>query len=165
MTYPEVAINKYVWEQFRLAKPAIYANYTGVIPFFPVDDIQAGDSAWDDKTHIVFDSMMRPRSSNKGLYPVKMGQLLYSIKGPVDDIFEWREFIYDVLDREDQAAKDVNRYAGINIAGYNIFFHSICAHQFNYINMSYKQAPTQRKDQTAELVIPFEYHKASVYNA
>lgn len=165
MTYPEIAINEYVWEQFRLAKPAIYAQYGLITPFFPVDDIQAGDAAWDGKTHIVYDSMIKPRSARKQFYPVKQGQLVYSIKGSITDIFEWREFITDVLDREDAAAYDINRYAGINLAGYNIYFHSVCAYQLNYINTSYKAQPTQRKDQTAEIIIPFEYHKSAVYNA
>jgi hypothetical protein len=165
MSYPEVAINEYVWEQFRLAKPAIHAQYGTTVPFFPVDDVQAGDSAWDGKTHIIYDSMVRPRSTRKSFYPVKNGQMIYSIKGSIKDIFEWREFIVDVLDREDAAAQDINRYSGLNIAGYNIFFHSVCAYQFNYVNMAYKSQPTQRKDQTAEIVIPYEFHKATVYNA
>ena len=50
--YPEVAINEYVWEQFRLdslkAASASYLGgfnynqYKGIVPFFPVSDNTSG---------------------------------------------------------------------------------------------------------------------------
>lgn len=159
--YPETIINKFVWDQFRQKRPGIYSKYN-VMPIFPVDDIQAGDSAWDGKTHIIYDSMARPRNLRKQFYPVKYGQMLYSVKGNINDIFEWRDFLVDMLDREDAVAQEVNEFAG-TLNNDKIYFHSLCAYQSTYINTSYKSIPTQRKDQTTDIIIPFEYHKISEY--
>lgn len=160
--YPERLINSYVWDQFRQHKSGIYSKYGQITPIFPVDDIQAGDGAWSGKPHIIYDSMVRPRQTRKSFYPVKSGQLLYSVRGSIDEIFEWREFIIDVLDREDQAAREINEFGGT--LENNIFLHTICAYQLTYINTSYKNTPTQRKEQSADIVIPYEYHKVSQFS-
>jgi hypothetical protein len=57
--YPDVAVNKYVWKQFQLAKPAIYSQYGGTVPFFPITDVKAGDAAWGNKPYVIYDSFIR----------------------------------------------------------------------------------------------------------
>lgn len=167
-------INAYVWKQFQedsLIIPAS-ASYLGgfkytayeFAPFFPIDDIMAGSEAWDNKTHIVYDSMGKMRSSRRQIYPIKLGQMRYSIKGPIDDVFAWRDFITNVLDREDAAAYDINEYAGKVIPGWNARLHNVNVNQTNWMNMSYKDQPTQRKDFSTDLIISYEYHISNVYN-
>lgn len=162
-SYPEIAINKYVWHQFEIAKPAIYANYTAIIPFFPVSDIKAGDTAWGEKPYIVYDSMMTSRTRNKYFYPVKSAQMIYSIKGSITEIYEWRDFISNVLDREDIAARDVNKYAGANSLDLNAYFHCINTNQINYIGQTSKISG-QIKEYSTDLVIRYDYHINNLYN-
>lgn len=162
--YPEIIINKYVWEQFSLQKPAIYSQYSGIIPFFPVNDIKAGDTAWGTKPYIVYDSFAKPRSKNRYFYPIKSTQMMYSIKGSISEIYDWRDFILNVLDREDDAAKDINEYAGENLSGVRSYFHCINAYQMNYIGNTTEQTG-QRKMLSANLIIKYDYHISDVYNA
>lgn len=163
-TYPEIIINKYVWKQFELNKSSIYSNYSSsLIPFFPVSDIKAGDTAWGTKPYIVYDSFMRARTSRKYFYPVKAGQMMYSIKGSISDIFEWRDFISNVLDREDDAARDINEYAGQNLSNTRVYFHCINANQINYIGNTTEQQG-QNKMYSANLIVKFDYHITDIYN-
>lgn len=160
--YPEVIINKYVWKQFELAKPTIYSKYGSTIPIFPITDNKAGDTAWGSKPYIIYDSFIRPRSTNKYFYPVKCAQMMYSIKGTISEIYEWRDFIVNVLDREDVAAQDINQYAG-NLSNDNIYFHCINAMQIKYVGSTTQQTSTTKLYST-ELVIRYDYHLTDIYN-
>lgn len=162
-SYPEIIINKYVWEQFRLAKPGIYASYTHM-PFIPVRDM-GSDYPWGDKAYIVYDSFMKARTANKYFYPVKAAQMMYSIKGSISEIFEWRDFISNVLDREDAAAFDINEYAGESgsFDPLTVKFHCINTSQVNYTGNSTEQQG-QRKQLSANLIIKYDYHITDIYN-
>lgn len=162
--YPEIIINKYVWKQFQIAKPSIYSQYSNITPIFPVSDIKAGDTAWGNKPYIVYDSFAQPRSTNKYFYPVKCAQMMYSIKGSITDIYEWRDFIINVLDREDAAAADINEYAGENLSNLRSYFHCINAYQVNYIGNT-TELSGQRKQFSANIVIKYDYHITDIYNA
>lgn len=174
ISYPEVAINSYVWEQFRLdsLKSASasylegfdYNAYGGITPFFPVDDATAGTKSWGNKTYVRFDSMTRNRAGvTRGLYPVKGGQMIYSIKGPVDEVFKWRDFISNILDREDIVAMEINEWAGQNLDKYYTWFHNIATMQSNAMNQTTTDT-TQRKLYSADLVIRYDYHITNVYS-
>lgn len=160
--YPEVAINKYVWKQFELVKPVVYAQYGSIIPFFPVTDVKAGDAAWGTKAYIIYDSFIRSRSTNRYFYPIKSGQMIYSIKGNLQDIFEWRDFISNVLDREDAAANDVNEFAG-TLNNNKYFFHCLNVSQVKQIATSSKESGIKEKYST-ELIVRYDYHLANIYN-
>lgn len=163
-SYPDLIINGYVWEQFRLAKPSIYSQYSAK-PFVPVRDINS-DYPWGIKPYIIYDSFMKARSTNKYFYPVKTTQMMYSIKGSISEIYEWRDFISNVLDREDDAAKDINEYAGES----NLFnpltikFHCINTSQVNYTGSTTEQGG-QRKQYSANLIVKYDYHITDIYNA
>lgn len=164
--YPELIINKYVWKQFELNKEDIYAQYSGM-PILPVRDLEGGTLPWGNKPYIVYDSFMKARTTNKYFYPIKTAQMMYSIKGSIAEIYEWRDFISNVLDREDDAAHDINQYAGQNLYTESnpgvLSFHCINTSQVNYIgNTTEKQG--QRKDYSANLVIKYDYHITDIYN-
>lgn len=166
--YPETLINKYVWKQFEIAKPQIHSLYgtgaSATVPFFPVNDIKAGDTAWGSKPYIIFDSFMRARSGNRTFYPIKTAQMIYSIKGKLSDIYEWRDFISNVLDREDSAASDLNEFIGGNVVGgTDIYFHSLSTNQVNYIGQSTTQSG-QNKVFSADLIIRYDYHRTDIYD-
>ena len=160
--YPEIIINKYVWHQFQLAKPTIYAKYGSTLPIFPITDNKAGDTAWGNKPYIIYDSFIRARSMNKYFYPVKCAQMMYSIKGSIAEVYEWRDFIINVLDREDASAQDINQYAG-TLNNDNIYFHCINAMQVKYIGSTSQMTGTNKYYST-ELIIRYDYHLSDIYN-
>lgn len=163
-SYPEIIINNYVWEQFRLAKPSIYADYTNM-PFIPVRDF-GSEYPWEDKPYIVYDSFMKARTTNKYFYPIKTAQMMYSIKGGISDIYEWRDFISNVLDREDAAAFDINEYAGEtgNFDPLTVKFHCINTSQINYVGNTTEGRQGQRKEYSSNLIIKYDYHITDIYN-
>lgn len=160
--YPELIINSYVWKQFEIAKSSIHADYAAT-PFIPVRDMSS-EYPWGTKPYIVYDSFTKPRSTNRYFYPVKSGQLMYSIKGSISEIYEWRDFIINVLDREDVAAQEINEYAGENLANVRSYFHCINAYQMNYIGNTTEQQG-QRKQFSTNLIVKYDYHISDIYNA
>lgn len=162
-SYPDLIINKYVWEQFSIAKPAIYSQYTHM-PFVPVRDV-GSSYPWADKAYIVYDSFMKARTTNRYFYPIKTAQMMYSIKGNVSEIYEWRDFISNVLDREDVAAHDINEYAGENNSfnPLTVKFHCINTSQINYTGNTTEQQG-QRRQYAANLIIKYDYHITDIYN-
>lgn len=162
-TYPDLVINAYVWEQFRLAKSSIYAQYTHM-PFVPVRDI-GSEYPWGNKPYVVYDSFMKARTTNKYFYPIKTAQMMYSIKGNVSEIYEWRDFISNVLDREDVAASDINEYAGQSgdFDPLTVKFHCINTSQVNYTGNTSEQQG-QRRQYSANLIIKYDYHITNIYN-
>ena len=171
-SYPENAINEYVWEQFRLdsLKAASasylggfkYSQYNGIVPFFPVSDNVSGSTKWKDKTYVIYDSFAT-KKPYKGLYPVKSSQMMYSIRGSLEDIYLWRDFITNVLDREDVAGNEISEYAGANMSNVNFRFHCINVFQNNYIGNSTESSGVT-KTYSTNLVIKYDYHITNVYN-
>lgn len=171
--YPEVAINEYVWEQFRLdsLKSASasylggfnYNQYKGIVPFFPVSDNTSGRTKWNDKTYIVYDSFMKGRTKYPYFYPIKTSQMMYSIKGDLEEIYKWRDFISNILDREDVAAQDINQYAGQNLSGINFSFHCINVMQYNYIS-NVTESTSTKKTFSTNLIIKYDFHRTDIYN-
>lgn len=162
--YPETVINKYVWKQFEIARPTIYSTYGNIVPIFPITDTKAGDTAWEQKPYIVYDSFMKMRSRNRIFYPIKSAQMIYSIKGSITQIYEWRDFIYNVLDRGDIVANELNDFGGTLPGEISYYFHSVEASQINYINNTTQQAG-QRKDFSTDLIIKYDFHRTDIYNA
>jgi hypothetical protein len=140
-----------------------YNAYKSKTPIYPVSDTKAGGAAWDTKTHIVYDSFMKPRTKYSSFYPIKAGQMMYSIKGSLEDIYAWKDFISNVLDREDVSAREINEFAGSSINNLRTVFHSTCTSQINYIGNTTETAGTNRIF-SANLVIKFEYHVTDIYN-
>lgn len=162
-SYPDLIINAYVWEQFNLAKPGIYSQYSNM-PFIPIRDVSSS-YPWGDKPYIVYDSFMKVRTTNRYFYPVKCAQMMYSIKGSVSEIYEWRDFISNVLDREDVAAADINEFAGLS-GDFNpltVKFHCINTSQINYVGNTTEQQG-QRKQVSTNLIIKYDYHITDIYN-
>lgn len=171
--YPEVAINLYVWEQFRLdslksasasyLKGFNYNQYKNIVPFFPVSDNTSGRTKWNDKTYVIYDSFLKNRTKYNTFYPIKTSQMIYSINGELEEIFKWKDFIYNILDRDDIAARAVNEYAGQNLNDIQFSFHSINASQSNYIANTTESSGTKKVFST-NLIIKYEYHRTDIYN-
>jgi hypothetical protein len=163
--YPEILINNFVWEKFRIHKSSIYNEYPANIkPIFPFTDSRAGDATWENKAYIIYDSFVRPRTGTyKYFYPIKSGQLVYSIRGNNGQLFEWRDFIVDVLDREDVAAQEINNFSALENINNHIYFQCINVYQTLPIGQTTKDVSLNQQLIT-NLIIRYDYHTGGVFN-
>jgi hypothetical protein len=138
--YPPKYINAYLnaklseYEDLNLPKNTTY----GLTPFFartPLDvsAIYNDLEVLNDATLpliFTYDRMLRFRPNS--FYVHKREQLLYIAYGSVDDVINASQVIQGVLDREDAAAQDLNKwiYENQEIIGIpNIFFRNIKVYQ------------------------------------
>lgn len=162
--YPDLILNAYIWEQFRLNKNSIYTIYSNRVPFFPITDAEAGAQTWKNQTYVLYDSFTRNRSGYfKGFYPRKSGQTTYAIRGSVSSVYEWRDFIIDVLDRDDVAAQDVNSFAASKYGNLNgIYFE--CIYPYQTLSLDQTTRPDSIKQQyIAQIIVRYDYHPESIY--
>lgn len=156
--FPPIALNRYVWAKFAEAYPEAAADYQ-IMPFFPTYDNTAIGNSWDDKLYVVYDVIAKYRASP--FYVVKSESTLYSLRGQIEDVFLWREFIIDTLDKMDDGAKDLNEWLGENYANNEVFFHELTVYQSEYARAATKRAAdTQFNLYAAELIISYKYHLA-----
>jgi hypothetical protein len=162
--YPEVLINNFVWEKFKIHKPNIYSQYPANIkPIFPFTDSRAGDQTWENKAYIIYDSFIRPRSGQyKYFYPMKSGQLVYSIRGNNGQLFEWRDFIHDVLDREDVVAQEINDFSANDNVNNRIYFECFNVYQTLPVGQTTKDVSLSQQLIT-NLIIRYDYHTSGVF--
>jgi hypothetical protein len=138
--YPPKYLNAYLnaklseYDDLNLPKNLNY----GLVPFFarsPIDisaiynDLEVSN---DTSLPLVFtyDRMMRLRPNS--FYVHKREQLLYIAYGTVEDVLNAGQVIQGILDREDAAAQDLNKWMSENkdIVGIpNIFFRNIKVYQ------------------------------------
>jgi len=162
--YPDLILNAFIWKQFQNEKPAIYNLYNNRVPFFPVSDANAGAQMWKNQTYIVYDSFIRARSGYyKPVYAKKSGQTTYSIRGSVSSVYEWRDFMTDILDRDDVTASEVNAFGGTTYGANNgIYFECVNAYQVLAIDLATRPDSVNQQYIT-QLIIRYEYHPTTVY--
>jgi hypothetical protein len=164
----EIIINNYVWDKFKEYRPEIALKYNYVMPFIPVSDVRAGKLPWKDNTYVVYDSYYMNRTSNRQFYPIKTAQMIYSIKGSIKEIFDWRDFIVNLLDRGDQSGQDINNPGVIDYLSPELrsqvktHFHCTNVFQVNSINQSTQQSGVE-KDFSTDLIIKYDYHISNLF--
>lgn len=163
----EIIINNFVWDKFKEYRPETSLQYRiggqDYIPIIPVSDVRGGNLPWKDKAYIVYDSYYTARTTNRQFYPIKAAQMIYSIKGNIKEIFDWRDFIVNVLDRGNQSAQEINNPGFIDYLRpedrekVKTYFHCTDVFQVNSINQSTKQSGVE-KDFSTDLIIKYDYH-------
>lgn len=113
ITNPPVLINHYLAEKV----PSILsARFSGAMKFFPASptDINALTDSFPEAFNDVFavyDRMFRMRRSP---FPhIKSEQLLYyfyKMQGDPEALIETTQIVYDLLDREDESAEEINQW-------------------------------------------------------
>jgi len=164
---PELFINKYVWEQFRLNDEDFYNEYIEngkrFVPIFPVNDPNAGAISWGSRPYILYDNFVKARTGkDKSFYPIKSQQMLYSIRGAsVEDVYAMRHIMLSSLDREDAAAEDINNFISITnsdpLKPSLVNFQCINAYQVTYMKDATNLDTTRTPYQT-DLIVKFDYH-------
>jgi len=184
---PENIINRYVWEQFKTQAPSFYNLYpqtvggNSLIPFFPAGAGNIPPEIIDgDLPYIVFDKFTKVRTGMyKYFYPMKSEQMRYTIYGGslygdspngsdrYGTTINLTSLITIILDREDDAARDINQFAGElydNTSDYfKYYFHCINVFQSGYAESQQDVSNLMEYRPSRDLIIKYDYH-APQYN-
>jgi len=182
---PENIINLYVWEQFKTHAPAFYNLYAptsggpDIVPFFPAPaNNLSTEYLENDLPYIMFDKFSRVRSGYKYFYPVKTDQMRYTIVGgSLYDInrnqqdryattINLTSLIQNILDREDDAARDINEFTktlpDYNNANYpelnKYYFHCVNVYQSGFTDTQQDVSNFMEYNPTRDLIIKYDYH-------
>jgi hypothetical protein len=182
---PENIINLYVWEQFKTYAPAFYNLYgptsggPDIVPFFPAPANNLPTAVLDnDLPYIMFDKFSRVRSGYKYFYPIKTDQMRYTVVGgSLYDInrnqqdryattINLTSLIQSILDREDDAAKDINEFTktlpDYNDANYpelnKYYFHCVNVYQSGFTDTQQDVSNFMEYNPTRDLIIKYDYH-------
>lgn len=129
LTVPQLAINGYLWDTMKAINPNLETIYGTKFPFYPIGDSASGSEPWDERPYFVYDRVFRFATSP--FYPKKRESFLYYLKAREVDTIEWSAALQLILDREDDAAKDINdwiRSQGPN-DDYDVYFHNLRVYQ------------------------------------
>jgi len=182
---PENIINLYVWEQFKNYAPTFYNLYgptsggPDIIPFFPAPANNLPTAVIDnDLPYVMFDKFSRVRGGYKYFYPVKTDQMRYTIVGgSLYDVnrnqqdryattINLTSLIQNILDREDDAAQDINEFAK-SLPDYNdsnypelnkYYFHCINVYQSGFTDTQQDVSDFMEYNPTRDLIIKYDYH-------
>jgi hypothetical protein len=106
---PAITVNQYLWYTLLEISPDLDLDYGDVIPFFPIADYGSGFSwAEQGKPYVLYDRMLRMGYNQ--FYPSKRDHFIYAIKGQDNDLIAWASAIQYILDRQDDAAQDINEW-------------------------------------------------------
>lgn len=124
-----LAVNGYLWDTLKAIEPTFDTAYGQKTPIFPLGDSSSGSKSWGNKTYIVYDRMFK--LGYGAFYPKKSEQILYYVKGNETDSLLWGSAIQIILDREDDAGKDINQWIRDNGGNeeYPVYFHYIRVNQ------------------------------------
>ena len=150
---PATVINKYLWDTLKQVEPSFNKKYGKTIPFFPISDSASGTKSWESKTYVIYDRMLRMTGSP--FYPIKKEHVLYAVKGKESDTLQWSAAIQYILDRQDDAAIDINNWNGAQDAPAEIYFHSLRVFQ---TGSSQSRDFSNRPYYITEFIVEAEYH-------
>jgi hypothetical protein len=129
ISIPSLAINGYLWDTMKQIQPSLATKYKNKIPFFPLGDSAAGAKMWEDNPYFVYDRVFR--FSSNPFYELKRESTLYYLKARDVDSLKWAAAVQLILDREDDAAKDINEWIRNqeNWEDYCVYFHNVRIYQ------------------------------------
>lgn len=131
---PTLAVNGYLWDTMKQIDPTLSQTkkYGDKVPFFPIGDSNSGQKQWENKPYFIYDRVFK--FSSGPFYPEKRESFLYYLKANAIDSLKWSAAVQLILDREDDAAKDVNQWIRSQPNGcedYPLYFHNLRVHQSN----------------------------------
>ncbi len=176
MSYPPIFINKYLAEK---VSSQFDGNFT--LPFFPTmpTDIDALTETFplSNGTFAVYDRMFKFRRTP---FPhIKSEQLLYyfyKMQGNSELMTEISQLVYDLLDREDESAQELNdwiRSQVIKVDGKNVvnfgtannpeYFHPVFFHRMKMYQLEETRDivdfGTARTYAGNKIIIDYDYHQ------
>jgi hypothetical protein len=175
ISYPPVVINEYLAEKIS---QRLGPSYRGTLKFFPtrptsIDTLVKTNPAQSNDVHVVYDRMFRLR---KDPFPhVKQEQLvyyLYKMNSDPETLIETVQVMYDLLDREDESAQEINAWisskvnnSGILVFGSGrgqktfkpIFFHRLKAFQLEEARYI-ADFDSTKTFSASKILINYDYH-------
>lgn len=158
LTFPPTVVNGYLWHTMKQIEPSLEKKYR-VAPFFPVSDNVSGDASWNNKTYIIYDRMMR--ITRDPFYPIKNDHIMYFLKSNEKELFTWGMAIQYILDREDDAAQDVNEWNRSQAHPANVYFHNLRVYETDTGDMGTATLTrdfSTRPNFVSRFVIDAKYH-------
>lgn len=126
-----IAVNNYLWDTMKLIDPTLSQSkkYGQTVPIFPLSDSASGKKSWENKAYIIYDRMFK--KTKNPFYQIKSEEIRYALKAKEQDTFIWGSVIQQILDRQDDAGKDINAWIRNNggNSAYPIYFHSLRMYQ------------------------------------
>lgn len=156
-TLPVLTVNGYLWDVMKQIEPSftLTKNYGNKIPFFPMSDSASGTKSWETKPYVIYDRMLRMTKSP--FYPIKKEHILYAVKGKEESTLEWGMAIQYILDRQDDAAQDINEWNRSQDNPSNVYFHSLRVFQTSDMG-SVTRDFSNRPFYITEFIVEAEYH-------
>lgn len=180
ISYPPILINKYLQQKLG-------ASGFGAIPMFPtypsdfdisqgfsIDDLTSGGKFLFDGQAAVYDRMLKFR--RKPFPHIKSEQLLYYFyaltEQAVENLIEMTQRIYDLLDREDESAEDLNAWINSQVITnadgervlvdggkefYPVYFHTVKVYQLEETR-DIVDFGTARTFAGNKVIIDYDYH-------
>lgn len=156
-----IAVNAYLWDTLKAIDPTLGNKYRTKVPIFPLSDQASGNKSWENKPYLIYDRMFK--MGGGPFYPKKKEQLLYYLKGNEEQTIYWGSAIQLILDRGDDAGKDINQWIRNNGGSeeYPIFFHYLKIYQ---IESSVASSSEMRRDfssrayHVTEFIVDMCYH-------
>ena len=158
---PMLTVNGYLWDIMKDVEPTLSVDYGELIPFFPVADSAAGSEMWKGKTYCIYDRMLR--RTGDPFYVKKQDHILYYIKGEDIDVFQWSAAMQYILDRQDDAAKDINNWNAAQSTPARVRFHHFRVYQTDSGDMG---SPIATRDYNndayfvSKFIVDVTYHLA-----
>lgn len=152
-TYPADTVNGYLWSVMKQIEPTFQKQYGNTIPFFPISDAHSGEKSWEKKPYVIYDRILR--STGKAFYPIKREHLLYYVKGDQNKTIEWGMAIQYILDRQDDAAQDINEWNRQQADPSAVYFHHLRAYQDD---SSVSRDFSNRPFYITKFIVEAEYH-------
>jgi hypothetical protein len=160
LAVPVKAINGYLWDTMKRIDTGLAAQYDGLVPFFPMSDSSSGASMWEDKPYIIYDRILK--LSPSPFYPTRTEHIIYSLKANEEETYEWGTAIQYILDRQDDAAKDINSWNGARANPEAVYFHHLSAYQSGGASSTRGGAKVRdfsnRPYYITQFIIDAEYH-------
>lgn len=129
LTVPVLAVNGYLWDTMKQVDNTLQKKYGNVIPFFPISDNASGKKSWENKAYVIYDRMLRV--SKNPFYVNKTEHFIYYLKGNEQQTLEWGSAMQYILDRQDDAAQDINAWNCQRENPYDVYFHYLRVLQTN----------------------------------
>ena len=127
--------------------------YKGIVPFFPNVDSLSGTAPWESNAYVIYDRTFRTAISP--LYVIKRESIIYSIRGTTDQTIKWSRAIQKILDRQDDAAQDINAWNRTQTIPDGVYFHHVRVSQNgSSIPRTFSTQPLN----VVELIVDVEYH-------
>lgn len=156
---PAVAVNGYVWESMKAMEPTLAPIYKNIIPFFPNTDQFSGTAPWENNAYVIYDRTFR--TAKGPFHPVKRESIIYSIRGTTAQTTDWSMAIFKILDRQDDAAQDINAWNRRQSTQNGVYLHHVRVSQNGAsIPRTFSTQPLN----VVELFVDIEYHFTDDYS-